>query len=85
MRTILCAAMIVCLTAPVHAQAINLLGAGTSKVTTQEDVDAEAARNNAYQSAIKKLPEQKTNKNDPWGTVRGAAQTDQKQARPGTK
>ncbi len=86
MKTMLCAAMIVVLTAPGRTQGINMISP-QSKIITQEEVDAEAARNKAYQSAIKKMPEQNTKKNDPWGNVRagGAAQTDQKHSQSGTK
>ena len=72
MRTILCvlcAAAIVGLAAPVHAQNINLLGSGSLKPKTQDDVDAEAARNRDYQNTIKKLPDQNA-KRDPWGNMR---------------
>jgi len=83
MRTILCAlcaAAIVGLTAPVHAQAINLLGAGSMKPKTQDDVDAQAATNRDYQNTMKKLPDQATTKRDPWGNMRSGntADSDQK-------
>ena len=82
MRTILCAlcaAAIVGLAAPVHAQNINLLGSGSMKPKTQDDVDAEAARNRDYQNTMKKLPDQNA-KRDPWGTMRnsGTADADKK-------
>ena len=82
MRTILCAlcAAAIGLAAPVHAQNINLLGAGSLKPKTQDDVDAEAARNRDYQNTMKKLPDQATTKRDPWGNMRssGTADSDQK-------
>jgi hypothetical protein len=78
MRTILCA---LCATAvlgwaaPSHAQNINLLGSGSLHPKTQDDVDAEAARNRDYQSTMKKLPDQNV-KRDPWGNVRGGGTAD---------
>jgi hypothetical protein len=82
MRTILCvlcATAIFGLAAPAHAQNINLLGSGSLKPKTQDDVDAEATRNREYQNTIKKLPD-KTVKRDPWGNLRtsGTADADKK-------
>jgi hypothetical protein len=81
MRTILCAlcaTAILGLAGPSHAQNINLLGSGSLKPTTQEEVDAETARNRDYQNTMKKMPDQNA-KRDPWGNVRGgAADADQK-------
>jgi hypothetical protein len=82
MRTILCvlcATAIFGLAAPAHAQGINLLGSGSMKPKTQDDVDAEAARNRNYQNTMKKLPDQ-TPKRDPWGSMRnsGTADADKK-------
>jgi hypothetical protein len=75
----LCAAAIVGLAAPAHAQNINLLGSGSLKPKTQDDVDAEATRNRDYQNTMKKLPDQNA-KRDPWGTMRssGTADADKK-------
>lgn len=89
MRTILCAlcaAAIFGLAAPAHAQNINLLGGGSLKPKTQDDVDAEAARNRDYQNTIKKLPDQNA-KRDPWGNLRGSgtADADQKKKRAGAQ
>jgi hypothetical protein len=82
MRTILCAlcaTAIVGLAGPSHAQNINLLGSGSLKPTTQEEVDSQAARNRDYQSTIKKIPDQNA-KRDPWGNMRssGTADADKK-------
>jgi hypothetical protein len=82
MRTILCALCaiaIIGLAAPSHAQDINLLGAGSVKPKTQEEVDTEATRNRDYQDTMKKLPDHNA-KRDPWGNMRGggSADTDQK-------
>jgi hypothetical protein len=75
----LCAAAIVGLAAPAHAQGINLLSGGSLKPKTQDDVDAETARNRDYQKSIKKLPDQNV-KRDPWGNMRnsGTADADKK-------
>ena len=89
MRTILCA---LCATAILvwagtsHAQNINLLGSGSLKPMTQDEVDAEAARNRDYQSTMKKLPDQNV-KRDPWGNMRGSgtADSDPKKKRAGTQ
>ena len=78
MRTILCAlcaAAIVGLAAPVHAQELNLLGAGSMKPKTQDDVDAEAKRNRDYQKTMNKLPDQNA-KRDPWGNLRNGGTSD---------
>ncbi len=82
MRTMLCA---LCATAilgwaaPAPAQNINLLGAGSIKPKTQDEVDAEAARNRDYRDTLKKLPDQNV-KRDPWGNMRSSstANADQK-------
>ena len=88
MRTILCAlcaAAIFGLAAPVHAQNINLLGGGSLKPKTQDDVDAETARNRDYQNTMKKLPDQNA-KRDPWGSLRNnSADADQKKKRAGAQ
>jgi hypothetical protein len=89
MRTILCAlcaTAILGLAAPAHAQNINLLGGGSMKPTTQESIDAEAARNRDYQSTIKKMPDQNA-KRDPWGNMRssGTADADQKKKKAGAQ
>ena len=88
MRTILCvlcATAILGLAAPVHAQNLNLLGAGSLKPKTQEEVDAETARNRDYQNTMKKLPDQNT-KRDPWGNMRsGGTADDQKKKRAGAQ
>ena len=82
MRTILCvlcATAILGWSAPVYAQNINLLGAGSLHPKTQDEVDAEAARNRDYRDTMKKLPDQNV-KRDPWGNMRsnGTADADKK-------
>ena len=73
----LCATAILGATAPARAQEINLM-APNSKMKTQDEVDAQAARDKAYRSTVNKLPDQNT-KRDPWGNIRsGGAETEQK-------
>jgi hypothetical protein len=89
MRTILCAlcaAAIFGFAARAEGPNINLLGAGGSlHPKTQEEADAEAARNRDYQNTIKKLPDQNV-KRDPWGNMRNStADADQKKKRSGTQ
>jgi hypothetical protein len=87
MRTILCAlsaAAILGWAAPSWAQGINLLGGGSLKPTTQEDVDAEQNRNRDYQNTIKKLPDQNVKK-DPWGNMRGGSADADKKKRAGAQ
>src|SRR5437660_12211466 len=58
------------LTGPARAQQlpnINLLADAPSK--TQEEKDAEEARDKAYKETLKKIPDAKVS-SDPWGTVR---------------
>src|ERR1700722_11957177 len=58
------------LTAPAYAQApsINLLQDNTP-AKTQEEKDAEAARDKAYKESLRKIPDAKVS-SDPWGNVR---------------
>jgi hypothetical protein len=45
---------------------------------TQDEVDAQAARDKAYRATVNKLPDQNT-KRDPWGNIRsGGAEAEQK-------
>jgi len=55
--------------APAHAQAphINMMPDMPSK--TQEEKDADDARDKAYKDSLKKIPDAKA-PSDPWGTVR---------------
>jgi hypothetical protein len=82
----LSALLIVGVAAPAYAQALDvgrLMGAGSLKKKTQDEVDAEKQRNDDYSAAIKKLPDQNV-KSDPWGTMRGSG-GDQKQSAPKQK
>ena len=58
------------LTAPAYAQApsINLLQDNTP-AKSQEQKDAEEARDKAYKESLKKIPDSKVS-SDPWGNVR---------------
>jgi hypothetical protein len=74
----LCATAILSATAPAGAQEINLMGP-PSKMKTQDEVDAQAARDKAYQNTMKKLSDQNNAKRDPWGNIRsGGADAEQK-------
>ncbi len=57
---------------PAHAQMpnINLLADTPSK--TQDEKDAEEARDKAYKDTLRKIPDAKAS-NDPWGSVRADA------------
>ena len=68
-RVVGAAAMIALLTGPAFAQMpnINLIPEVVSK--TQEEKDAEAARDKAYKESLRKIPDAKS-ASDPWGTVR---------------
>jgi hypothetical protein len=73
----LCATAILSATAPAPAQEINMMGP-PSKMKTQDEVDAQAARDKAYQNTMKTLSDQNT-KRDPWGNIRsGGADAEQK-------
>jgi hypothetical protein len=61
------------LTGPARAQGIppiNLLADGPGK--TQEERDAEEAKQKAYKESLKKIPDAKVS-SDPWGGVRSDA------------
>jgi len=88
MRTILCA---LCAAAIFGSTAlaqdkpsVNLLGGGNIKPKTQDEVDAEAARNRDYQATMKKLPDQNA-KRDPWGNMRSSSSDADKKKRAGTQ
>jgi hypothetical protein len=74
------ATIVLGLAAPVVAQVDGNLLNRARKVTTQDEVDAQKKRNEDYDDAMKKLPDQNNVKRDPWGTMRGTgtSQTDQK-------
>jgi hypothetical protein len=87
MRTILCAlsaAAILGWAAPSSAQNINLLGGGSLKPMTQEEIDADQNRNRDYQNTIKKMPDQNVKK-DPWGNMRGGGAAEDKKKRAGAQ
>jgi hypothetical protein len=69
MRVFRVAALITLLATPAFAQMpqMNLLQDKPGK--TQEEKDAEAARDKAYQDSLKKIPDAKPPA-DPWGNVR---------------
>ena len=69
MRVFRVAAAVMLLASPAFAQIppVNLLQDKPGK--TQEEKDAEAARDKAYQDTLKKIPDAKAPA-DPWGSVR---------------
>jgi len=69
MRAFPIAMMLAVLAGPAYAQmpALNLLQ--DKKALTSEEIERQKALDEAYQSAIKKVPEQKPS-TDPWGNVR---------------
>lgn len=69
MRVFRIAAAVMLLASPAFAQIppVNLLQDKPGK--TQEEKDAEAARDKAYQDTLKKIPDAKAPA-DPWGNVR---------------
>jgi hypothetical protein len=69
MRVFPIAAVVMLLASPAFAQIppVNLLQDKPGK--TQEEKDAEAARDKAYQDTLKKIPDAKAPA-DPWGNVR---------------
>jgi len=70
MRIFRIAAVTMLLASPAFAQkpSFNLL---TDKpAQTQEEKDAEAARDKAYRDSLQKIPDAKA-PSDPWGNVRG--------------
>ena len=74
MKVFRLAAVIVLLASPVYAQngapSLNLL-MDNKPAKSQDEKDAEAAREKAYQDSLKKIPDAKA-PSDPWGTSRGA-------------
>ncbi len=71
MRVFRVAGLIMLLASPAFAQMppMNLLQDKPGK--TQEEKDAEAVRDKAYQDSLKKIPDAKPPA-DPWGNVRSA-------------
>jgi hypothetical protein len=73
MRTFTVAAtLILLLTAHANSQNLNMLGGlGDKRPLTAEEVAKQKAADEAYKSAVGKVPAQKST--DPWGTVRDTA------------
>lgn len=69
MKVFITAVVIALLASPAYAQSphLNLMQDKPSK--TQDEKDAEAARDKAYKDSLKKIPDAKAPA-DPWGTVR---------------
>jgi hypothetical protein len=71
MKLLRVAAVMTLMIGPAYAQSpnINLLADGPSK--TPDEIEAEQAREKAYQDTLKKIPDAKVS-NDPWGGVRSS-------------
>jgi hypothetical protein len=86
MRVFRIAAVLTLLISPAYAQVtpkFNLNADGPAK--TQEQLDADAAREKAYKDSLKKIPDAKAS-TDPWGNVRsGDAPKTAAPAKPRTK
>jgi hypothetical protein len=70
MKVLRAAAMLALLTGPAYAQMPNLNLMPEVKSKTQEEKDADEARDKAYQDSLRKIPDGKQPSSDPWGTVR---------------
>ena len=85
MRIALATFAVALLIGPAAAQigGMNLLD-GYDRRKSQEEIEKEKAADEAYNSAMKKVPDQKKATNDPWADVRGMSESKaQKQTRSG--
>ncbi len=57
---------------------------GDKKAKTEDELEYEKQRDNAYKAGLNKIPDKKAN-TDPWGSVRGAATQPSKPSRPTPK
>lgn len=82
MRSITVAAtLILLLTAHANSQNLNMLGGlGDKRPLSEEEVAKQKAADEAYKSAVGKIPAQKSA--DPWGTVRDSAPSKNSQIKP---
>jgi hypothetical protein len=71
MKLLRVAAVMALMIGPAYAQMpnMNLLQDGPGK--TPDEIEAEQAKEKAYQDTLKKIPDAKVS-NDPWGTVRSS-------------
>jgi hypothetical protein len=73
MKLLYVAAVMTLMIGPAYAQmqtpSINLLADGPSK--TPDEIEADQAKEKAYQDTLRKIPDAKTS-NDPWGGVRSS-------------
>jgi hypothetical protein len=73
MKLLRVAAVMTLMIGPAYAQmqtpSINLLADGPSK--TPDEIEADQAKEKAYQDTLRKIPDAKTS-NDPWGGVRSS-------------
>jgi hypothetical protein len=87
MRAFRLATVVMLLASPAFAQIPNLnLLQDNKPAKSQEEKDAEAARDKAYQDSLKKIPDAKAPA-DPWGNVRStdAPKAAASSAKPKTK
>jgi hypothetical protein len=75
MRVFRIAAVFALLVSPAYAQAPRFSLGGDAPVKTQEELDAEAAKEKAYKDSLRKIPDAKPAA-DPWGNVRSDAPKD---------
>jgi hypothetical protein len=74
MRTFVATMIFALVAGPAFAQFGGISLLPDEKAKTPEEIQRGQAIDNAYNSAIKKVPEQKKATNDPWADVRGASQ-----------
>jgi hypothetical protein len=84
MRILAAAAFIVLLTVPAYAQMPKMNMLADTPTKTQEQKDAEEARDKAYKESLKKIPDAKA-PSDPWGNVRADTPKAAAPAKPRTK
>ena len=75
MRTFVAATLLALVAGPALAQigGINMLPEDRKK--TPEEIQRGQAIDNAYDEAMKKVPDRKKATNDPWADLRGGSQT----------
>jgi hypothetical protein len=69
MRVFRAVFVIALLTGPAYAQMPNINLMPDTPTKTQDEKDADEARDKAYKESLKKIPDAKVS-SDPWGTVR---------------
>ena len=77
-RALAGAMMSVAVTSAAAAQSFNM-PFGASSTMSDDEKAKKAEQENAYQSSLRKIPDQKA-KADPWGNVRGSDTTNKNQS-----